>query len=105
MLLIYLSCAWVVGIFLGSIVNVSATLIFAGLVPLPLLFLLRSRKKYIILTSIFLIILLGGIIRFQSSIPAFDENHLRFYNDRGIIAIEGIVAGAVSYTHLTLPTN
>ncbi|MFC2022449.1 hypothetical protein ACFLTR_04515, partial [Chloroflexota bacterium] len=63
MSLIYLSCAWVVGIFFGSIFlesefDLPLLFIFIGLIPLPLLFLARQHKKLIILTSFCLIILI-----------------------------------------------
>jgi competence protein ComEC len=88
--LIYLSCAWVAGIFLGSRLNLPLALILIGLTPLPLLFL-RKYRKPIILTSLCLTALLGGTFYYQSSQPTVDENHLQFYNDQGIVEIEGMV--------------
>ncbi len=84
--LIYLCCAWVIGILLGSEFNLSSCLIFTGLIPLPLLLFARRYRKLVILTSLCLIALFGGVIRFQSSLPS-----LRFYNDQGIVGIKGIV--------------
>ena len=51
MSLIYLSCAWVAGIFLGSEFSLPLAFVFIGLTPLPLLFFVRQHKKLIILTS------------------------------------------------------
>ena len=89
--LIYLSCAWVAGIFVGSKLNLSLSFILIGLIPLPLLFFGSKYKKPIILASLCLIALFGGIFCFQSSQPAVDESCLQFYNDRGTVEIKGIV--------------
>jgi len=89
--LIYLSCAWVAGIFLGSKFNPPLILLFIGFIPLTLLFLTRNYKKPIILTSLCLFVLFGGALCFQSSLSTIDENHLQFYNDQGTVEIKGIV--------------
>jgi len=89
--LIYLSCAWVAGIFLGSKFNLPLILVLIGLIPLPLLLLVRNYRKLIILTSLCLIALFGGAFCFQSSLPTIDENHLQFYNDQGTVEIKGII--------------
>ena len=91
MSLIYLSCAWVAGILLGSQVNLPLVFVFIGLIPLPLLFFTRPYRKSIILTSLCLVALLGGAFYFQSSLPGADENHLQFYNDKGTVEIKGLV--------------
>jgi len=87
--LIYLSCAWVAGIFLGSKFNLPLALILTGLIPLPLLFF-RQHRKLIILTSLCLIALFGGAFTFQSSLPTVNENYLQFYNNQ-TVEIKGIV--------------
>ncbi|MDI6815302.1 MAG: ComEC/Rec2 family competence protein, partial [Dehalococcoidales bacterium] len=89
--LIYLSCAWVAGIFLGSKFNLPLALILIGLIPVPLLFFIGKYRKLIILTSLCLIALFGGAFHFQSSLPPSDESHLQFYNDHGTVEIKGIV--------------
>ncbi len=96
MTLIYLSCAWVAGIFLGFIFlesgfNLSLAFILTGLLPLPLLFFLRQHRKPIILTSLCLIALFGSASYFQSSQPSADENYLQLYNEKGTVEIRGMV--------------
>ncbi len=91
MSLIYLSCAWVAGIFLGSKFNLPLVLILTGLIPLPLLFFARQHRKPVILASLCLSAIFGGAFYFPSSLPAIDENHLQFYNDRGMVEIRGLV--------------
>ena len=89
--LIYLSCAWVVGIYLGSKFALPLALILTGLIPLPLLFLYRQQQKTIILLAICLIALFGGAFCFQASIPPDDESSLQFYNDQETVEIRGMV--------------
>jgi len=88
--LIYLSCAWVAGFFLGSEFNLPLALILTGLVPLPLLFFLRQHRNLIILTSLCLIALFGGASYFQSSLPSGDGDCLQSYNDQEV-EIRGMV--------------
>ncbi len=90
MALIYLSCAWIIGILLGSRFAPPLALIFIGLIPLPLFFLLRQHRKAIILTSLCLLALFGGAFHFQSSLPASNESHLGSYNDEAV-TIKGII--------------
>ena len=92
MTIVYLSCAWVVGIFVGSRFSPPLASLFFGLLPLPLLFVLRQHKKSIILSSLCLTTLLSGAIYFQSSVPSVNEDYLQFYNNQGIVEVKGIVA-------------
>lgn len=89
MTLIYLSCAWVAGIFLGSYFNIPWAFLLIGLLPLPLLIFTRQHRKLIALSSLCLIVLFAGILRYQSSLVPVDEYHLQFYNDRGTVEIKG----------------
>ena len=90
--LIYLSCAWLSGIFLGSNFHLSLILILTGLIPLPLLFFIRRRKKAIILSSLVIVIFFAGAAYSYSSLNTVDEGHLRFYNDIGTAEIRGMIA-------------
>ena len=92
MSIVYLSCAWVAGIFMGSKFNPPLAFLFFGLLPLPLLLIFRQHKKLIILSSLCLVTLLGSAIYFQASRPTVNENSLQFYNDQGIVEVKGIVA-------------
>ena len=89
--LIYLSCAWVAGIYLGSKFALPLALILIGLIPLPLLFLFGQHRKAILLIAICLIALFGGAFCFQSSLPSGDERCLQSYNDLGTLEIKGMV--------------
>ena len=50
--------------------------------------------------------LLGGIVRYQSTIPVVNENYVQFYNDKTAVELKGIVSQAPDVrdksTHLFL---
>ncbi|MFC2002549.1 hypothetical protein ACFLV4_01190 [Chloroflexota bacterium] len=85
--LIYLGCAWVAGIFLGSKFSLPLALILTGLIPLSVIFLTSRHKKLIILTSLCIIAFFSGAFRFQSSL----DTGLQRYNDQGTVKLKGIV--------------
>ncbi|UCB42591.1 MAG: DUF4131 domain-containing protein, partial [Dehalococcoidales bacterium] len=89
--LIYLSCAWIAGILLGSIYNLPLPLLLVGLVTLPLPFLFHRHRKAAILLALGAIILCSGILRFQPDLTSADVGSLQFYNDGGILEIKGII--------------
>ena len=80
--LIYLSGAWVAGIWLGSQYNIPPALILIGLIPLSLLLIYRRSYKKIILFSLCLISLFTAAAYAYSSLHKVDDGQLRFYNDR-----------------------
>ncbi len=91
MTLIYLSAAWIVGTYLGSKVALPWGIIFAGFIPLCIIPFLSQYKKPLILVGFCFFALLGGCIRFQSSLPTINEQHIQFYNDKGTSEIKGMV--------------
>ncbi len=91
MTLIYLSAAWVAGVYLGSKTALPISIISLGLLPVCLIPFLKRYKRYLLLASFCLLVSLGGSLRFQSSLPTIDEQHLQFYNNKGIVEINGMV--------------
>ena len=91
MTLVYLSSAWVLGIYLGSKFTLPPFIICLGFLPLCLTLLLSQYKKLLLLIAFCLFAFFGGIIYLQSSLPVVDETHLQFYNDYGIVEIEGVI--------------
>jgi len=89
--LIYLSAVWVIGIYLGSKIALPWGTIFIGFLPLCLIPFLSQHKKHLLLAGFCLLALFGGCLRFQSSLPIINEQHLQFYNDKGTAEIEGMV--------------
>jgi competence protein ComEC len=92
MWLLYVSCAWVAGIFLGSEISPPLFALAFGLIPLALIPFLPSNKKTLIVAGLCFFTLLGGGLHFPSSLPPADEHSLSFYNDQGIMEIQGMVA-------------
>jgi len=92
MWLLYVSCAWVAGIFLGSKLSLPLFVLAFGLIPFVLIPFLPNSKKTLIVAGLCLLALFGGGLRFPSSLPPVDEHSLRFYNDKGIAEIQGMVA-------------
>jgi competence protein ComEC len=92
MWLLYVSCAWVGGIFLGSKVNLPLLVLSLGLIPFALIPFVRNGRRILIVAGLCLLALLGGGLHFTSSLPSLDQHSLQFYNDNGTIVIQGMVA-------------
>jgi len=92
MWLLYVSCAWVAGIFLGSKISPPLLALAFGLIPFALIPFLPGSKKTLIVAGLCLFALLSGGLHFPSSLPPTDEHSLYFYNDAGIVEIQGIVS-------------
>jgi len=91
MVLIYLSLAFLVGIFLGSLFHLPAAVLGIGVIPLIPVAFLRHRWKPLLAVSLCLFSLLGGMLRYPASLPVIDKNHLAYYNDRGTVTVTGMV--------------
>ncbi|MCJ7668961.1 MAG: DNA internalization-related competence protein ComEC/Rec2, partial [Dehalococcoidia bacterium] len=63
-----------------------------GLIPFALIPFLPNSKKTLIVAGLCLFALLGGGLRFPSSLPPADEHSLCFYNDKETVEIQGMVA-------------
>jgi competence protein ComEC len=90
--LLYVSCAWVAGVFLGSKVSPPLLALSLGLIPFALIPFLPGSRKTLIVAGLCLLALFGGGLLFPSSLPPADEHSLCFYNDKGIVEIQGMVA-------------
>jgi len=109
MALIFLSCAWVLGIFVGYRFNIPW--VFYLLVISPLLMFLFTRKyaRMIIISSLGVVLFVAAAAYSYSVINIAGENQVRFYNDRGVFKIEGELTSAPDVrdqtTHLTLSVS
>ena len=93
MWLLYVSCAWVAGVFLSSKINLPWLALSLGLIPFALIPFLRNSTKTLIVAGLCLLALFSGGLRFPSSLPPLDEHSLRSYNnDTRIVEIQGTVA-------------
>ena len=94
MLLIFLSCAWIIGILLGMKLSIPPIWLAVSLLPLPLFFVFRQHKKLVITAALLILAVLGGIVRYQSSLPVVNENYVQYYNDRSAVELKGMVSQA-----------
>ncbi len=92
MWLLYVSCAWVAGILLGSRIGLPWLVLFSGLIPFALIPFLPGSRKTLAVVGLCLFALFGGGSRFVSSVPQVDERSLCFYNDKGTVEIKGMLA-------------
>ena len=82
MLLIYVSVAWVIGILLGTKLSISPFWLFLSFLPLPFIVVFHQHKKLVMTLAFLILVLLGGLVRYQSSLPVLDGSHVQFYNDQ-----------------------
>lgn len=107
MILIILSCAWVAGIFLGSLVNIPPLFCLFSLVPLLLLAFPHINRKKVIITMLgILLVVLGSVYSFDY-LYGVDERLARYYNDYDEADIRGTVASSpdVRDTSVRLTVN
>ena len=108
MTLIYLGCAWLTGVFLGSFLHLPSELVWLlTFLPLAGLLLWRKDQRVRLISVCFLSLLLGALRFNASAAPQdFDESHLAHYNDQGWVKIKGIVSGEPdvrdTYTNLRI---
>jgi competence protein ComEC len=106
MYIIFLSCAWVLGIFLGSKFHLPWLLGLSGLAPLLLLFFTRRYRRWLVLAGLGIILIVAAINYSYSSLYTVDAGRLRFYNDQGAFEVKGKLVSDPDVrdksTHLTL---
>lgn len=78
--LIYLSSAWIIGVFVGSLYELPAFMVLFGLTPLPLLFFRRYRKATILTCLSLITFFTAAAYSFASQ--AVNEDNLNFYNGK-----------------------
>jgi competence protein ComEC len=109
MLIIFLSCTWVLGIFLGSKFHLPWLLCLAGLAPLLLFFFSRRYIKWLVLAGLGVVLIVAAINYSYSSLYTLDEGRLRFYNDQGTFEVKGRLVSDPDVrdksTHLTLSAD
>jgi competence protein ComEC len=90
--LLYLSAAWVAGVLLGSRVGLPFPFLVLGLIPFAFVPFFRNHRSALIAIGLCFLALIGGSLRFTSSLPPANEHSLLFYNDSGTVEIRGMVA-------------
>jgi competence protein ComEC len=92
MLLIFLSGAWLAGIWLGFYFNVPPALAAIGVIPLIGAFFIRRHRKAAVITGLAVILFAIAAGYAYTSLYGIDESKLRYYNDTGTVEIKGTVA-------------
>jgi competence protein ComEC len=89
--LVYISCAWVLGIFMGSLFRFPFALILLGLLPLPLILFLKNRITPLVLAALSLVFFFGAGSYYPSSLP--DESSVAVFNNQGVVELKVKVDG------------
>ncbi len=91
MWLLYVSSAWVAGIFFVPVFGIPSILIFSFFLPLLFIPFLKVIKARLIIVSLCILFFFLGGIRYTSSIPQIDGHTLCSYNDTVDVQFQGIV--------------
>ena len=111
MILAYLGSAWLLGIYLASVLQVPTELIWLAVVLPVAVMTLWRRERSIRLANACCLALLLGALRFNASATPqdFDEGHVAHYNDQGWVKIEGVVSDEAdvrdTYTNLRVAAS
>jgi competence protein ComEC len=104
--LVYLSAAWLAGIYVASLLQPPGVLLaLVATLPLAIFFLWRDDRRARLLAGCGLFLILGAG-RYLLALPHFDKGDLAAYNDQGWVALQGLVVGEPdmrsTYTNLRL---
>ena len=91
MWLLFVSCAWVAGIFLIPKFSLPFVLIFSFILPLLFIPFLNKIKARLIIISLCILSLFAGGLHYTSNIPQEDEHTLCDYIDTEDVQFQGIV--------------
>ena len=91
MWLLYVSCAWVAGIFFVPKASLPFLLIFSFILPLLFIPIFNRTKVRLLIISLCILSFFAGGLHYTSNIPQVDEHTLCFYNDKGDIQFQGKV--------------
>jgi len=91
MTLIYLACAWLLGIYLGSLLQLSVWQLGTAAASCALASFALRRRPRAQLTSICLLILLLGLWRYDLARPILVPGPLAAYNDGNRVTFRGLV--------------
>ena len=92
MTIIYLTSAWLAGIWLSPILPPPTWLPLAACPPLIAIGLLWRREPSVRLAAMCAFLLVLGGARYVLAQPTVDERFIAFYSDRGEITLQGLVA-------------
>ncbi len=92
MKLVYAGVAWLLGLWLSHVTHIPAqTWLLVGLAMTLGALLLRRKLGAVFLLCASVACFAGW--RYQASLPRIGEGHLAWYNDQGVVTVQGLVAG------------
>ncbi|MFQ6014686.1 MAG: DNA internalization-related competence protein ComEC/Rec2 [Anaerolineae bacterium] len=91
MTLIYLGCAWLVGIYVASLWQPPLPILWLLTLPPAVGLILGWRKWQFRMASLCLLTLVLGSLRYSASLPHLDPTTLAHYNDGDLLKLRGIV--------------
>ncbi|MBI4301860.1 MAG: DNA internalization-related competence protein ComEC/Rec2 [Chloroflexi bacterium] len=91
MSLVYLAGAWVAGLWLGERIYPPLPLLFLALAFIFITAFLCRRQPSVLKSGLWLSALIMGLIRVSFPSSLLDMRSLAFYNDQGLVSMEGVV--------------
>ena len=92
MTLVYISAAWLAGIFLGLMMQIPAALLAVSLLPLLVLIFRRSNLRTPILAAVCTLTFVGAALYYPLHLPTADESAISFYQGDSPVTLKGIVS-------------
>jgi len=94
MALIYLSSAFLAGIYLGARLSPSFSFIWPWFIPALLLLLLSRYKRPLLWVGLCLVVFAAGLLRFEASVSSVDQDKLSYYNGQKVELVGVVVSDA-----------
>jgi competence protein ComEC len=92
MALIYLSSAFLAGIYLGARLSPSFAVIWPWFILAFLLLVISRHKRLLLWAGLCLAVFAVGLLRFEASVPSFDQDKLIYYNGQKVELVGVVVS-------------
>ncbi|MFA5078028.1 MAG: ComEC/Rec2 family competence protein [Dehalococcoidia bacterium] len=89
--ILYVSLAWIAGIFTGSFFNTPVWMLALPLPAIAAAIFVPRHRRLLILLAVCLLAFPGGALTYQASQHTLDSTQAQFYNERGTVLLEGVV--------------
>jgi competence protein ComEC len=89
-LLIGISCSWIVGIWLGTLFNFPATWMLSAVLPVPFIFIFKELRKPLLIIALSLLFFFAG--SWLSTELNHQTNPVTTYSNQGRVSFEGFVS-------------
>ncbi len=89
--IVYVSIAWIAGIFAGSIITASVWMLALPLPAIAAAIFVPRYRRLLILLAACLLVFPGGALIYHASQHTLNSTQAQFYNERGTVSLEGTV--------------